>query len=391
MKFTPSEYRAWLQSVKDLIWNDLSQHVEEIERTDRIPWDRVFPKIKENGLFGCLVPEEYGGLGLNVSQYIPVLIELSKLHAGLRGMVHGQNSGSALFRFATDEQKRKYFPGIATGDIQLAFALTEPDAGTGLDIKTTAVREGDRYIVNGRKHLISNCDMAHFIMVVCYTDRQKGRDGISILMVPQGAPGFSWEPNRPLMGCKGGVHGRLTFKDCVVPAENVLGGEVGRGLYQALAMLEESRVFIAATSLGTAERAFQLSLDYAKKRVTFGKPIAERETVRAYLADMATDIYALRMMIANAARKLDEGTGIPAEAAMCKVFGAEAVCRVTEKALLLHGGVGYTRAFPIEQLHRDARINLIEEGTPTIQRTVIAKTFLAGYRLGPYPWEVQAG
>lgn len=381
------EYRQWFEGVRSFVWDTLSRYVEDIERTERAPVRELIPLFARHRLWGCLVPEDYGGLGLTVAQYVPVLIELSKLHAGLRGFLHAHNSTSVLLKWGTEEQKRRYLPGVAAGEIQLAFALTEPNAGTGVDIKTTARREGEHYVLNGQKHLISNCDVADYITVVCYTDRSKGRDGISVLLLPKDAPGFAWQPNRPTMGCKGFTHGRLTFTDCRVPCENLIGGVEGRGIVHALTSLEESRVFIASTSLGTAERAFELSLQYAKKRVTFGKPIAEREGVRGYLAEMAIDIHALRNMLADAIDKIDRGLPVPAEAAMCKLFGAEAVCRVTERALLVHGGVGYTSAFPIEQLYRDARINLLEEGTPTIQKTVIARTFLDGATLGPYPWE----
>ena len=183
----------------------------------------------------------------------------------------------------------------------------------------------------------------------------------------------------PLMGCRGGEHGYLTFKDSRVPATNIMGTE-GEGLLQMTVALEVSRLFIAATSLGTAERALDLSLAFSKKRVTFGKPIAERQAVQTYLAEMATDIYALRAMVYDAACKADRGERIPAEASMCKLFGLEAVGRVTDRALLIHGGVGYTRKYPIERLYRDARLNWLEEGPPTIQQLVIARNFLDGYR-----------
>jgi alkylation response protein AidB-like acyl-CoA dehydrogenase len=386
MPKTKTEYERWFDGVRGFVWDTLAPYVEGIERTEHAPVRELIPLFAKHGLWGCLIPESHGGLGLTVAQYVPVLIELSKLHAGLRGFLHAHSSTSVLLRSGTEEQKRRLMPGVAKGDIQLAFALTEPDAGTGVDIGTTARREADHYVLNGSKHLISNCDVADYIAVVCYTDRTKKRDGLSVLLLPKDAPGFSWEPNHPTMGCKGFTHGRLTFKDCLVPAANLLGGVEGRGIDQALGSLEESRVFIASTSLGTAERAFELSLAYAKKRVTFGKPIGEREGVRGYLAEMAIDIYALRNMLADAIEKLDRGVPIPAEAAMCKLFGAEAVCRVTDRALLVHGGIGYTSALPIEQLFRDARINLIEEGTPTIQKTVIARRFLDGNTLGAYPW-----
>ncbi|WP_426421744.1 acyl-CoA dehydrogenase family protein [Bradyrhizobium genosp. A] len=375
-----ARYREWFPKVKDLIWKDLPQYIDRIERQGHIPHSEVIPKLAALGLYGCLVPESYGGLGLTVKQYVPVLIELSKMYAGLRGYLHAHVSASKLLEFATDEQKARLYPGVASGKIQLGFALTEPDNGTGIDISTTATRLGDIYQVNGRKHLISNCDIADYLMLVCYTDRSKGPEGISVLLLPKDAPGFTWDPVGGLMGCKGAEHGRLNLDNAQIPAANLLGGVEGKGLHHALEALEESRVFIASTSLGTAERVMELSLQYAKERVTFGKPIATRETIRTYLAEMATDIYALRTMLTDAIGKLDRGERIPAEAAMCKQFGAEAVCRVTDRALLIHGGVGYTTQRDIERHYRDCRINIIEEGTPSIQRTVIARTFLDGYR-----------
>ena len=234
------------------------------------------------------------------------------------------------------------------------------------------MRQGDNYILNGEKHLITNADFTKLFAIYCYTNKELGPQGISALLVDRYTPGFSIEPHRSLLGCRGSSHGILIFNDCVVPANMILGKE-GEGLKHALGTLETSRVYIAASSLGTAERALEIALDYAKKRVTFGKPIAEREGVREYLADMTIDVYALRTMLADVARKMDEGRPIPVEAAACKTFGAEAVCRVTEKAIQTLGGIGYTAAYPIEMLHRDARLNLLEEGTLTIQRMVIAR------------------
>jgi alkylation response protein AidB-like acyl-CoA dehydrogenase len=379
-----AQYAQWFPTVRKLIWDDLIQFVPEIEKSEHIPHDKVIPKLASLGLYGCLVPERYGGLGLTIKQYVPILIELSKMYAGLRGYLHAHVSASKLLQFGTEEQKMRLYPGVAKGEIQLGFALTEPDNGTGVDITTTAARSGDLYLVNGRKHLISNCDIADYLMLVCYTDRSRAARGISVLMLAKDAPGYSWAPVAGLMGCKGAEPGLVTLKDAQVPAENLLGGVEGNGLHHALEALEESRLFIASTSLGTAERVFELSLAYAQKRVTFGKPIAARETVRAYLAEMAMDIYALRSMLGDAIAKLDQGTRIPAEAAMCKQYGAEAVCRVTDRALLIHGGIGYTRAHDIERHYRDARINIIEEGTPSIQKAVIARTFLDGYRFAPF-------
>ncbi|MBU2546880.1 MAG: acyl-CoA dehydrogenase family protein [Proteobacteria bacterium] len=377
----PEKFEALKADIFDFFWRELDPAVPEIEKTGRIAPEVWFPKFREHGLWGLLIPEEYGGSGLTMTQYIPILVEMSKVHGGVRVLIHVHNSMSkGIVRGGRDEQKKELLPKIATGEISVAFGLTEAKSGTGRDIKTTAVRQGDHYVINGEKHLITNTDFADYIAVYCYTDKNAGSRGISGILVHRDTPGFTLEPHKALLGCRGSSHGILTFKDCLVPADMVIGRE-GDGLEHALSMLETSRVFIAASSLGTAERALEVALDFSKKRVTFGKAIAEREGVRQYLADMTIDVYALRCMLDDACRKIDQGRPIPVEASACKTFGAEAVCRVTETALQTVGGIGYTAAHPIEMLHRDARLNLLEEGTLTIQRMVIARAMLAGYEL----------
>jgi alkylation response protein AidB-like acyl-CoA dehydrogenase len=379
MALSREAYETFKREMTEFIWKELDPYEGEIERTGSVPLDDLFPKLRRMRCFGLMVPEEYGGVGLSVSQYIPILAEFSKTHGGIRVIVHVHNmTAKAVAQLGSEQQKRALLPKVATGERSVAFGLTEPDAGTGRDIKTRAVREGDAFVVNGHKHLITNSEFASHFMVFCYTNPDLGARGISALMVERDTPGFTIADMPPLMGCRGGQHGFLTFTNCRVPVQGILGEE-GQGLLQMTVALEVSRLLIAATSLGTAERAFDLSVAYAKRRTTFGKPIAERQAVQGYLADMATDIYALRTMIAHAARKADRGERIPAEASMCKLFGLEAVGRVTDRALLVHGGVGYTQMYPIERLYRDARLNWLEEGTPTIQRMVIAQEFLAGH------------
>jgi len=280
-----------------------------------------------------------------------------------------------LAAMASDDQAAAVLPGAATGELSVAFALTEPDHGTGADIGTTARRDNGKYVVNGVKHLITNSDFAsHFILFAKTADGATPA-AVSALLVERDTPGLRIEPLPETMGCRGGEHGRLVFEDAIVAADCLLGEE-GHGLARMEEALEISRVFVAASSLGTAERALELSLEYATGRVTFGKPIAERQAVQRYLAEMATDVYALRQMLDDAARKWDAGRRIPAEASMCKLFGLEAAGRVTDRALLVHGGLGYTRTFPLERLYRDARLNWLEEGTPTIQQLVIARQLL---------------
>jgi alkylation response protein AidB-like acyl-CoA dehydrogenase len=364
---------------------ELDGLVDEIENEEHIPLERVLPALSEMGAMGLLVPERFGGSGLTITQYLPIIAQFAKVHGGIRTIVHVHNSfAHALSKHGTEEQCAEILPGTPTAKTSVAFALTEPDHGTGLDLGTTARREGDEYVIDGRKWLITNSSFAsHFIVFA--KEQPAPADGpLSAIIVPRDTPGFTIEPLPETMGCKGSEHGRLTFAGVRVPAANVLGGLPGHGEEQLELALEISRVLVAASSLGTAERALELSIAKARERVTFGKPIAARQAVQRYLAEMATDIYALRGMLQDAAAKWDRGERIPAEASMCKLFGLEAVGRVTDRALLVNGGIGYTRAHRIEMLYRDARLNWLEEGTPTIQYLATARALLDGYEWGEF-------
>jgi alkylation response protein AidB-like acyl-CoA dehydrogenase len=371
-----AEYRAYLRDVKDFLWNEIEPLVPQIEQDERIPFDILRPKFRAHHLFDCLIPAVFGGLGLTTVQYAPVLKELAKVHGGIRAMLHVHNSSVHLMETGRPAQQQQYLPRMATGDLLVCFALTEPDSGSGVDSKSYAVRQGDVYILNGRKHLITNAREAELFAVFCFTaDASGDNEAFSVLLVERGMPGFTIQPMAHTMGCSGASHDLLIFEHVPVPVENVLGRE-GMGSEQLLAFLEISRVFIAVAALGTAERALELSRAWAKQRVTFGKPIASRQAVQGYLAEMATDIYALRHMVLDALRKYDAGQRIPEESSMCKLFGLEAVGRVTDKALLVHGGIGYLKSSRIEMLYRDARLNWLEEGTPTIHKLIIARTLL---------------
>jgi alkylation response protein AidB-like acyl-CoA dehydrogenase len=370
-----AEHRALRDRIFDAIWSELDPLEQRIEDEERIPNEIVLPILERIGAFGLLVPREYGGSGLSIAQYLPIIAEFAKIQGGIRVIVHVHNSfAHALSEIANDEQKSEVLFGAATGRNSVAFALTEPDHGTGADLGSTAVRRDDEYVITGQKWLITNSDIASHFIVFAKT----GTTAVSAFLVPRDTEGLSIEPLPETMGCKGGEHGRITLSSVRVPASALIGaeGEGGKHLERAL---EISRVFIAASSLGTSERALALSIEHAQDRVTFGKPIGTRQALQRYLAEMATDIYALRGLLADAARKWDSGQRIPAEASMCKLFGLDAVGRVTDRALLIHGGIGYTRAHPIERLYRDARLNWLEEGTPTIQYMVAAGQLLAGY------------
>ncbi len=370
-----AEYRTLRERILDAIWTELDPLEERIENEERIPNEIVLPILERIGAFGLLVPREYGGSGLSIAQYLPIITEFAKIQGGIRVIVHVHNSfAHAISEIANDEQKAQVLFGAATGRNSVAFALTEPGHGTGADLGSTAVRSGDEYVITGEKWLITNSDIATHFIVFAKTDAT----AVSAFLVPRDSEGLWIEPLPETMGCKGGEHGHITLSSVRVPSSALIGAE-GQGNEHLERALEISRVFIAASSLGTSERALELSVEYAKDRVTFGKPIGSRQAIQRYLAEMATDVYALRGILADAAQKWDAGRRIPAEASMCKLFGLEAVGRVTDRALLIHGGIGYTRTHPIERLYRDARLNWLEEGTPTIQYMVSAGQLLSGY------------
>jgi alkylation response protein AidB-like acyl-CoA dehydrogenase len=381
-----ARYPSFRGEIVRRIWAELDPLEQEIEDSEQLPLGRLLPLLADMGALALLVPQEYGGLGLTIEQYLPVIAEFAKVQGGIRVLVHVHNSfAHALSEIGSPQQCQDILPGTVTGRRSVAFALTEPDHGTGRDLGTTARRDGGDYMISGRKWLITNSDIAsHFIVLARTSDT-----GLSALLVKRDAPGLTIEPLPETMGCKGGQHGQLTFDEVRVPAGPSLIGAEGDGEAHLERALEISRVFIAASSLGTAQRAMDLALDHARKRVTFGKPIAERQAVQRYLAEMAVDIYALRHMLLDAARKWDAGQRIPLEASLCKLFGLEAVGRVTDRALLVQGGIGYTRRSPIERLYRDARLNWLEEGPPTVHYLVAARELSAGYSWndafgGPY-------
>lgn len=369
------EYVALRDRVFTGIWEELDPVAEQIEEEERIPYDVVLPALRRMGAFGLLVPREYGGSGLSIKQYLPIIAEFAKSQGGIRALVHVHNSFAHAFaEIGNPEQRQEVLPGTVTGERSIAFGLTEPDFGTGADLGTTATLDGDDYIINGRKWMITNSDIAsHFLLLV----KTKPKE-VSALLVPRDIPGLAINRLPETMGCKGGEHGVLTFTDARVNASALIGSE-GAGQEYLEKALEISRVLVAASSWGTAERVLELSLEHAKRRVTFGKPIAERQAVHRYLAEMAIDVYAMRTMLLDVADKCDRGKRIPAESSMCKQFCLEAVGRVTDRALLVHGGIGYTRQLSIERLYRDARLNWLEEGTPTIQYMVTARALLDGY------------
>lgn len=368
-------HQEYLDSIREFVYGELEALAEEMEETGKYPpalWD----KLRERDIFRLTIPQKYGGLGFNDSEYFPILEEIGKSHGGIRLLVHGWN-GIALhciWHGGREEQKDKYLPMMARGEWMSSYALTEPGTGTGADIKTAATRDGDNFVLNGTKHMISYADIANCFTVFTYTDKSLGARGMTGFIVERDRPGFEIA-YMEAMGLHGSPHGLLKFKDCVVPSENVLG-EVGQGLDIAMGVLPHSRLSISILCLGPAERLLELSVDYAKKKVSFGKVIAQRQAVQGILADMATSIYAARTMIYDAIRLSDLGENFEKEAAMCKLFAADMVKRVSDQAIEVHGGLGYFQGLPVERIYRDCRSLFFEEGTPTIQRAIISGKLL---------------
>lgn len=369
-------YEALRASIFEVIWRDLDPQARMIEEARTPSLQAVMPILRDCGALRLLVPAEYGGSGLTVEQYLPVIAEFAKIHGAVRLIVHVHNSFAyTLSRIGDDAQRERILPRVAAGEGPIAFALTEPDHGTGADLGTTARRSGGDYIVDGRKWLISASEIASCFLVFARTAATE----VSALIVERDRPGLRIEPHPDTMGCKGGQYGKLTFDGVRVPSANLVGCE-GQGLDHLEYALETSRLMVAAASLGTAQHALDLSVAHAGDRTTFGRPLSQRQAVQRYLAEMAVDVYALRHMLLDAARKWDTGRRIPLEASLCKLFGLEAVGRVTDRALLVHGGIGYTGQSPIERLYRDARLNWIEEGPPTVQYLVAARELSGGHR-----------
>lgn len=361
---------AYLDQVRAFIAGDGETFATEIERTGAVP-PALLARVRELGLTRLTLPREYGGEGLSLTDYFPILEACAQGHGSLRILVHGINTMWRPLAYATPDLRQGLLTAIATGRCVPGFALTEPDTGTGADIGTRAQREGDTYYLTGRKHLITFADIGDVFTVVAGAP-----GGISAFVVQRGAPGFSITYMPPMMGMRGSEHGVLEFDRTPVPVSHRLGEE-GQGLEVALrGFLDQSRAAIAITCVGLAQRALDLSVAFAKERVTFGRPIAQRQAIQMHLAEMATDIAAARHLAMDAARHYDAGQPLTTQAAMAKLFGLEMVGRVTDAALRIFGGRGLTTAFPIERIYRDARTLWFEEGTAEIQKTVIARALL---------------
>jgi alkylation response protein AidB-like acyl-CoA dehydrogenase len=368
------------QTIRDVVrkfaQNELAPHADEWDEHSHFPRE-IFRPLAELGLTGLLVPEEYGGLDLSRLTGAIIYEELSKadITTGVWLSVHNMVAG-LIARFGSDEQRQRWLPGMANGDLLGAFSLSEAHAGSdAADLRCLARRDGDSYIVNGSKFWVSSAGVADVYAVMVKTDPQAGSRGISTLIVERDTPGFSIGKIERKMGMHADPTGELLFDDCRVPAANRLGNE-GEGFKIALSSLNGGRLNIGANSVGLAQAAFEVATRYAGERQAFGRPIGGFEGVQFLLADMAMKIEAARLLVWEAAQKMDAGEPVQQHAAMAKCFATDTAMEVTTNAVQVLGGAGYVRDWPVERYMREAKVTQIFEGTNQIQRVVIARALL---------------
>lgn len=371
------EHELFRRTARDFAQKELEPRAKEFEERHAVP-PEVLKQLGELGYLGLMVPEEYGGVGADTLSYAIVMEELSRACASTSTVVSVQNSlvEFPLVEFGTPEQKRKYLPKLATGEWLGAFALTEPESGSdAAGMKTTAVRDGDFYVLNGTKRFITNAAFAQVFVVFALTNPEAGNKGVSCLIVERETPGFAVGEEEDKMGIRGTSTCELFFEDCRVPAENLLGEE-NRGFKVAMLTLDAGRIGIAAQAVGLAQAALDEALKYAQERVAFGKPLAAFQSIQFTLAEMKTKVEAARLLTYQAAWKKDQGEDYILESSLAKLYAAEIASEVADAAVQIHGGYGYIRDYKVERLYRDARITRIYEGTSEIQKLIIARQLL---------------
>lgn len=349
---------------------------QSVAENDAIPED-IAREMKEMGLFGLSIPEEYGGLGLTMEEEALVAFEIGHTSPAFRSFF-GTNNGigaQGILIDGTEEQKQKYVPKLATGEVISSFCLTEPDVGSdAASLKTRADKDGDHYILNGTKRYITNGPEAGLYTVMARTDQNnKGAGGISAFIVEGDTPGLIRGKPDVKMGQKGAHVCDITFEDCRVPAENIIGGKEGQGFKTAMKVLDRGRLHISAVCVGVAERLIEDALRFAMERKQFGAPLADHQLIQAMLADSRAEAFAGRSMVLEAARSKDAGKSVSLDASCCKLFCAEMVGRVADRAVQIHGGAGYMAEYAVERFYRDVRLFRIYEGTTQIQQIVIAR------------------
>jgi alkylation response protein AidB-like acyl-CoA dehydrogenase len=373
------EQREIRDLIRDLARDRIAPRAAEIDKSAEFPWD-VVELFRENDLFGILYDEEYGGIGASALMTLVAVEEVSKVCATSGLIIAVQELGSLGIKLAgTDDQKQRFLPKLASGEWLAAYALTEPGSGSdSAGMRSSAVRDGDTYVLNGGKRFITNAGVAHVYVVFAKTDPSAGHAGISAFVVESDAAGFEVGRIEPKMGIKGSTTGEVFFNDCRVPADNLLGEE-GDGFKIAMRILDRSRPGIGAQGLGIAQGATDYALEYARSRETMGKPIAQHQLIAGMLADMETKCEAARGLLYKVGQLIDEGAEgqeLTKLSAMAKLYCSDVAMDVTTDAVQILGGYGYIQEYPVERMMRDAKITQIYEGTNQVQRLVIAREML---------------
>ncbi len=368
-----------LDTVDKFLDTAVKPYAHKLEHDDVYPAD-IVEKMKELGLFGCMISSEYGGLGLGAGTYAKIIERISAVWMSVSGIINSHLiMAMTVQRGGTEEQKRHYLPKFATGELRGGVGLTEPDCGTDLQaVRTLAKREGDYYVVNGRKTWITNSMYGNTIALLVKTNpnAQPAHKGMSLLIAEKG-PGFVVTRKLEKLGYRGIDTCELAFEDYKVPVSRLVGGVEGRGLQQILSGLELGRINVAARGVGIARAALTEAVNYSKVRKTFGKPICEHQAIQLKLADMATRLEASRLLVEKAAEAFDRGERCDMEAGMAKLFATEAAAENSLEAMRIHGGYGYSTEYPVERLYRDAPLLLIGEGTNELQRIIIARQLIS--------------
>ncbi|MFG2123483.1 acyl-CoA dehydrogenase family protein [Streptomyces sp. NPDC048710] len=366
--------RLVVRTVHDFVEKDVRPVVRELEHTDTYP-EALIDRMKELGIFGLAVPQEYGGTPVSMPCYVLVTEELARGWMSLAGAMGGHTVvAKLLLHFGTEEQKRRYLPKMSTGEVRATMALTEPGGGSDLQaIGTVARKDAGGYLVNGAKTWITNSRRSRLIALLCKTDPEASpaHRGISVLLAEHG-PGLTVSRDLPKLGYKGVESCELSFEDHRVPADALLGGVEGKGFAQMMKGLETGRLQVAARALGVGRAALEDSLAYAQERESFGKPIWQHQSIGNHLADMATSLTAARQLTLYAAREAEAGRRVDMEAGMAKLFASETAMQIALNAVRIHGGYGYSTEFDVERYFRDAPLMIVGEGTNEIQRNVIA-------------------
>ncbi|GAB4248054.1 MAG: acyl-CoA dehydrogenase AcdA [Ekhidna sp.] len=364
--------------VKDFCAKEIEPYKMEWDESQHFPVD-TFRKMGELGLMGVLVPQEYGGAGFGYHEYVTAIIELSKVDGsvGLSMAAHNSLCTGHILQHANEEQKKKYLPKLATGEWIGAWGLTEPNTGSDAgNMKTTAAKEGDEWVLNGAKNFITHGNSGNVAVVIARTGEPNTSRNASAFIVERGTDGFKQGRKEDKLGMRASETSEMIFEDCRIPATNLIG-EVGDGFVQALKVLDGGRISIAALSCGIAEGALEAAIQYSKEREQFGKPISSFQGVSFKLADMATKVEAAKLLTYRSADLKNKGENVNRESAMAKLYSSEISVRVADEAVQIFGGYGYIKDYPAEKYYRDAKLCTIGEGTSEIQKLVISRTLLA--------------